>query len=141
MKTEHRFVFDTNVIVSALLCHDSVPARAFFLALQQGTVLISADLVRELSNVLGRRKFRRYITLEERDRFLVALVQACELVDINRRVKVCRDPRDDHILELALNGQASSIITGDRDLLTLGSFHGTEIVTPRQFLQQMDAGH
>ncbi len=57
-----RFVFDTNVIVSALLFNDSVPGKAFLRALDEGTVLISASLVRELSHVLSRERFDRYIS-------------------------------------------------------------------------------
>ncbi len=48
------FVFDTNVIVSALLFNDSGPGRAFFQALNYGTILISRPLVKELSEVLCR---------------------------------------------------------------------------------------
>jgi predicted nucleic acid-binding protein len=47
---------------------------------------------------------------------------------------VCRDPDDDRILECALAASAEVIVTGDRDLLDLGAFRDTPIMTPRQFL-------
>lgn len=90
-----RFVFDVNVLVSALLFRDSVPGQAVTRALNSGTLLISNDFVRELANVLGRDKFDRYIVRDERDRFLEALVRESELVDATEQVNVCRDPKDD----------------------------------------------
>lgn len=130
-----RFVFDTNVLVSALLLNESVPGQALGRALHSGTLLISNDFVRELANVLGREKFDRYIVRDERDRFLASLVRESELVDAAERVHVCRDPEDNHILELAVNGDAGVIVTGDTDLLVLNPFRGVRIVTPAEFLK------
>jgi uncharacterized protein len=47
---------------------------------------------------------------------------------------VCRDPDDDMVLECAVNAEAQFIVTGDNDILALGSFRGIRIVTPRTFL-------
>ena len=58
-----------------------------------------------------------------------------ELVDATERVNVCRDPKDDRILELAINGDAAAIVTGDSDLLVLNPFRGVRIVTPAEFLE------
>lgn len=130
-----RFVFDTNVLVSALLLTDSVPGQALARAMKSGTLLISSDFVRELANVLGRDKFDRYIVRDERDRFLEALVRESELVEATERVRVCRDPEDNRILELAVNGDAGVIVTGDRDLLVLNPFRGVRIAKPAEFLK------
>ena len=70
-----RFVFDTNVIVSALLFNESVPGQAFIRALNHGALLVSGPLMRELSRVLARDKFDRYISREERDEFLESLIR------------------------------------------------------------------
>lgn len=130
-----RFVIDTNVLVSALLFTESVPGQAVTLALNSGTLLVSSAFVRELDGVLGRDKLDHYVVREERDRFLEALVRESELVDIAEPVLVCRDPKGDHILELAVNGDAAAIVTGDRDLLVLDPFRGVRIVTPAAFLE------
>jgi len=130
-----RFVFDANVVVSALLFSDSVPGQALARALTSGRLLISSNLVGELANVLAREKFDRYIVRDERDRFLEALVRDSELVEAMERVHVCRDPEDNHVLELAVNGDAGIVVTGDRDLLVLDPFRGVRIVTPAEFLK------
>ena len=130
-----RFVFDTNVIVSALLFNDSVPGQAFIRALNHGMILVSGVLVGELSRVLGRDRFDRYVTREERDAFLESLIRESNLIEITEAVQVCRDPKDDQVLELAVNGNAAYIVTGDADLLVLNPFRGVEIVTPAEFLK------
>ena len=57
MSTERRFVFDTNVIVSAMLFNASVPGRAFFGAVEHGEVFFSPELLAQLVGVLRREKF------------------------------------------------------------------------------------
>ena len=131
----NRFVFDTNVTVSALLFNDSVPGQAFTRALDHGSILVSGSLVRELSRVLGRERFDRYVSREERDVFLESLIREADLIEITESVNVCRDPEDDRILELAVNGNATYIVTGDADLLVLNPFRGVKILTPAEFLQ------
>ena len=54
-------------------------------------------------------------------------------------MRACRDPSGDKFLELAVSGEASLIVTGDRDLLALTPFRTVEIVTPAQFLALPDA--
>ena len=51
---------------------------------------------------------------------------------------ICRDPKDDFILECAETGRADLIVTGDKDLLSLASYGRTEIVTPRQYLDRAE---
>ena len=98
---------------------------------------MSADVVSEISEVLGREKFRRYVTEEERERFLRSLLQEAELIEIEEKVQACRDPRDDRFLELAVDGSADCIMTGDDDLLTLNPFRDSEIIIPDDFLRTL----
>jgi putative PIN family toxin of toxin-antitoxin system len=65
---------------------------------------------------------------------LRALFAGAELVTVAEHVAVCRDPKDDKFLELAINGRADVIISGDADLLTLNTFHGIPIITPSAFV-------
>jgi predicted nucleic acid-binding protein len=60
---------------------------------------------------------------------------AAELISIIEHVKVCRNPTDDKFLELALNGKADVIVTGDSDLLVLDPFQGIPIISPATFVQ------
>ncbi len=129
-----RYVFDTNAIVSALLFNDSVPATAFSKALTEGTILSSISLVEELRDVLARPRFDAYVSYPERIAFLQAFVAETELVTVNEAIQICRDPKDDRVLEAAVNGQAEFIVTGDSDLLVHNPFRGIAILPPAQFL-------
>ena len=132
-----RFVFDTNVIVSAALLAGSVPRQAFDKALDEGRILISVPVLLELAEVLSRKKLNKYLLEEERMRFLVALLKEAELVEITEAVTDCRDAKDNKFLELAVSGEADCIISGDDDLLVLSPFRGIPILTPREFLSDL----
>jgi uncharacterized protein len=134
MSIELRFVFDTNAMVSALLFEQSVPANSFFVASDLGDILLSQATFAELRDVLGRTKFDRYLTQEEREGFLERLLDESTVVEILEIIKECRDPGDDKFLELAVSGQASCLVSGDQDLLVLNPFRGIPILTPAEFL-------
>jgi putative PIN family toxin of toxin-antitoxin system len=130
-----RYVFDTNTLVSALLTPHSTPRRALDYAFAHGHVLISLPLLRELYRVLNYPKLAPYITPAERAQFLTLLTIEGTLTTITVQLAIVRDPKDNFVLELAVSGGASVIITGDSDLLTLGRYDGIPIRTPAQFLQ------
>jgi uncharacterized protein len=132
-----RLVFDTNVVVSALLLPDSVPRRAFDKALDRGTVLLSLPTLTELNEVFARRRFDKYLPEEKRMRFLATLVKASEVVRVTETIEDCRDPRDNKFLELAVSGRADCIITGDEDLLALNPYRGIQVLTPKEFLTDL----
>ena len=129
-----RFVFDTNVVMSAALLAGSIPRQAFDKALDKGRVLISVSVLLELAEVLSRKKLNKYLLEEERMRFLVVLLKESELVEITVVVTDCRDAKDNKFLELAVSGEADCIVSGDEDLLVLNPFRGIPILTPREFL-------
>lgn len=64
---------------------------------------------------------------------LRGMLAAAELVTIAEHVAACRDPDDDKFLELAVNGNADAIISGDADLLSLDTFRGIPIITAAAF--------
>ncbi|MCX6637212.1 MAG: putative toxin-antitoxin system toxin component, PIN family [Acidobacteria bacterium] len=136
MTARLRTVFDTNVLVSAVLLPSSVPRQAFDLASQLGKLLLSVPTIRELDAVLRRPRFNRYLSEEERIEFLTTLVQEAELLTIVERVAVCRDSSDDKFLELAVSGRATHIVSGDPDLLVLHPFRGMAVLSPAAFLTQ-----
>ena len=134
MTPDLRVVFDTNVVISAMLLPLSVPRRALDRAVQGGRPLISAATTTELDEVIHLPKFDKYLSEEERIEFLTALVHEAELVNVVERVTHCRDPRDNKFLELAVSGRATHIVTGDSDLLVLHPFRGIIVVSPSAFL-------
>jgi putative PIN family toxin of toxin-antitoxin system len=130
---KNRFVTDTNVLVSYLLT-DSKPRQAVLKAMRKGRILISENLISELTGVLNRKKFDKYISLQIRRDFVRSLTEKGFFVYPDEKITVCRDPKDNMILELAVCGNASCIITGDQDLLSLVNFRKIPILTPDEFL-------
>jgi uncharacterized protein len=130
------FIFDTNVLISAALKKDSIPDRAFERAQKIGKVLISEDTYSELKNVINRTKFSKYLKDVDRSRFLAKYKAETLIVEVAHKVKICRDPKDDMFLDLALSGNARCIITSDPDLLILNPFENISIISPKDFLDQ-----
>lgn len=127
-----RIVADTNVIVSALV-FGGLPRRIFELS-EVGAYefFYSPHIQDETHRVLkekflwDERKLATYLADFWKIGFRVAPVQHIQVVT--------EDPDDDRILECALSARAEVIVSGDKHLLTLGSFGPVTIVSPRQFL-------
>ena len=132
----NRFVIDTNVFVSYLLSKNSKPRQAVIQAMRTGYILISENLISELSEVLDRKKFDQYVDLETRQDFIYSLSDEGLMIYPDGKITACRDPKDNMILELAVSGNADCIITGDKDLLILKKFRSIPIVTPDKFLNE-----
>ena len=131
-----RIVADTNLLVSRLLLPQSLPAQAVRKAVDKGQLLVSDATLGELADVLSRAKFDPYVSLEDRQDFIRVLNRVAERVIVTAPIKACRDPKDDKFLEVALNGEANLILTGDRDLLALHPFRGVDILSPREYLER-----
>jgi uncharacterized protein len=129
-----RIVIDTNVFISAAVLPRSVPRQAVDKALKDDIVLLSEETMHELTQVLSRSKFSRYIRVEQRVLFLAQMASVAEIVPIVQLVRECGDPKDDKFLEVALNGRADVIITGDTDLRQMNPWRGIQILSPAEFL-------
>jgi uncharacterized protein len=131
-----RVVVDTNVFISAALKEKSQPAIAVRTVSTADLLLKSTTTEREVFIALARPRLAPLIPPRFRD-WLHELLAAAELVTITERITACRDPKDDKFLELAVNGHADLIVSGDADLLTLNPFQGIPIVTPADFVQSV----
>jgi putative PIN family toxin of toxin-antitoxin system len=92
--------------------------------------------LRELAAKLLSPKFDRYIARERRMALLDRLAPNLVMVEVVQRIRACRDPKDDAFLELAVNGSANLIVTGDGDLSALHPFRGIDILSPSAYLER-----
>jgi uncharacterized protein len=129
-----RIILDTNILVSYMLKPSADMSKLMGSILASGRLLLSQDTFDELQRVIERFVTRGFITIQESSEFLGALVEVADWVKILEHVRVCRDPNDDIFLELAVNAQATFLITGDKDLLALHPFRDTRIITAREYL-------
>jgi putative PIN family toxin of toxin-antitoxin system len=132
-----RVVLDTNVLVSALLFRGRL-ARLVTLW-QAGTIVpvLTRETFAELRTVLSYPKFA--LTEAESDSLIQnEILPWFEVVEIAGPVPaICRDPDDDIFLAVAAAATADWLVTGDADLLALGSYQRTRIATPQEFLSQI----
>jgi putative PIN family toxin of toxin-antitoxin system len=139
MKAE-RLVIDTNVWIAALLSPGGAARRTVDWVLEHDIdILMSEAAFAELVTRLERPKFDRYRNVESWNLFLSELVELSLWQEDSRSAEgISRDADDDKFLSLAVIGQADAIISGDKDLLELGSHEGVPVLTPAQFLQAME---
>jgi putative PIN family toxin of toxin-antitoxin system len=125
-----RAVFDTNVFISAVLFGGT--PRALLVAAWEGLfqLSISQPILTEINRVLRSRFNYEASLLEELNREIGSL---CEWTEPAERIRACRDPDDDQVLECAVSARAQYVITGDADLLELDPFRGIRILSPSAF--------
>jgi len=127
-------VLDTNVLVSAVLL-GGVPRRLLERGIRGELDLVTSPaLIDELEEILRERfGFPAEIAGLVRGEIEV-------LADVVRPSvvpRVVRDPDDNEVLAAAQAGRAEAIVTGDQDLLVMGSHEGVQILTPRAFLDSL----
>jgi len=129
-------VVDTNVFISGLLLKKSLPRKIFLLLKEKKFELsISPLIFAEILRTLNKPKIRKLVSLEDCKELIVFLESVATFVFPKEKISLCRDPEDNIILECASAGKVDKIVTGDTDLLSLKSFRGISIVTPKEFLK------
>ena len=131
-----RATLDTNVFVSALN-FGGTPQQLLDLNTDEAfTLCLSPAIIEEIKRILQERFSWSDDSLET---VLEPIVSRAVIVEPETTARLSRDPDDDHILACALEAGADVIVSGDNDLVHLGSFEGIPILTPRQFLDRLAA--
>lgn len=138
-----RIVLDTNVVLSALLWRGT-PYRLLEAVRQRSETRLfcSPALLDELANVLTRPLATRRLATIGRSagEVLVDYVEAVEVVEPEHVPRVVpSDADDDQVIAAAIAAGADWIVSGDTDLLSLGSHQGIAILSAAQAMQRIDA--
>jgi uncharacterized protein len=133
-----RAVLDTNVLVAALISPGGGSAR-LLLELRSGAfeLIVSPLLLAELREVLGRDKFRRYLSEAEADAY-VELIRSEAVVradPVPSPEALSADPDDEYLIDLARDAGADALVTGDAHLLDLRAV--IPVMTPAEFLETL----
>jgi uncharacterized protein len=137
--TSPRVILDTNVLISRLLMPASTAGQAVRRVLDRVQPLVSEATLAELAHTLSKPKFDPYVSLDDRKEFFRLFARVAEWVSVTTTIRVCRDPKDNQFLELAVDGAATLLVTGDKDLLELAPFNTTAIMTPADVLALPDS--
>lgn len=133
-----KVVFDTNVLVSALLFRGELSKIVDLWVTGKIVPVISRDTFEEFKKVLFYPKF----SLTEKEVKIIIeenILPFFEVADITADVKgLCRDPDDNKFLSCAVSASADFIVSGDNDLCDLRKYKSVKIIYPRDFFNYFD---
>ncbi len=126
-------VFDTNILLSALFSQKGSPFRCLALA-KMGQ--FESVICREILDEFTEKLLVKFKFSEEKAQIAIEEVKGfSRLVSISGKLKaVPNDPDDDMVIECAIIGKATHIVTGDKHLLSLSSYQDISIVRASEFL-------
>lgn len=128
-----KIILDTNLWISFLI---SKNLNKLDPLINSGKIILlfSKESFEEFVDVVERPKFKRFISSKDIEQLLNLFDQFGELVNIKSNVNICRDEKDNFLLNLSIDGKADYLITGDKDLLVLKKIEKTKILTISEFL-------
>ncbi len=138
-----RAVIDTNILIRALIKPQGTVGPILSRLRAGNYVLVySEPLLNELlaKLVLPRIKGKYHLDDDAVEAFLALVALRGRQVSPTQQAHICRDPEDDTVIDAALAGAASYVVTGDEDLLTLNEFEGVRFVGPSAFLAILSRG-
>lgn len=130
-----RVIIDTNLWISFLLTKDFTRLDTI-IADKKLVLLFSQELIDEIVEVTQRIKFRKYFPLDEIESLLLKIRNRAEFIKIKSTITDCRDHKDNFLLSLSVDGKATHLITGDKDLLVLKVYGDTKILTMIAYLKE-----
>jgi putative PIN family toxin of toxin-antitoxin system len=132
-----RIVVDSNVWISALV-FGGAPRHVFEVVVRDALrLVVSAEILTEIRRVVVG-KFPAFV--EDVETLLSVLHDYLDTIPLGAiTIGASRDPDDNRVLETAILGGAAAIVTGDKDLLVLGTYDGVRITTPQDWLDRVRA--
>ncbi|MEK7838409.1 MAG: putative toxin-antitoxin system toxin component, PIN family, partial [candidate division NC10 bacterium] len=116
-----KVVIDTNIWISYLLGSLLQNLDEKILS-KEIKVVVSEEMLKELSEVASRPKFKNIFTSQRMKELLSLLDSYAIVVSPSQKVNACRDAKDNFLLEVAIEGKADYLVTGDEDLLVMKTF-------------------
>lgn len=135
-----RIVLDTNVLVSAIFWGGTPGLLIKQWLAERVELVASVEIIAEYERVLHEVAATRG-RADLAQRWVNLIAEHITLVDVSTKVKLCRDPDDDKYIDCAIQGGAAFLVSGDKDLLSLGTAGNTPIVTAKQVLAVLTKGH
>ncbi len=131
-----RVVIDTNVLFSLAMGSQKLQPILDAWEAERFTVLMSEELLAELTDVFSRPETERYLRPERASRFMSRAAQVSEWVEVLSPYPDFSDPKDRFLLAMLRDGKADVLITGDKALLSLRAFEDKPIVSPAAFFSE-----
>ena len=127
-----KVIIDTNLFVSFLIGKQLQGLKGLLINFRLELIFAEQN-IQELRIVTQRPKFIKYFKAEDMNDLIELIKAIGQIYTIDKVPNICRDPKDNYLLELARKGKADYLVTGDTDLLEIGKYKGTKIVTIKEF--------
>ncbi len=129
-----RIIIDTNLWISFVLSNkfDQLDALVYS---KENRILFSIELLEEIEATIRKPKLQIYFSETSMEETLTIFEPFIDLIKVKSTIQICRDSKDDFLLALAKDGKADFLLTGDKDLLEIGKFGRTTIITITEFLK------
>lgn len=131
-----RIILDTNLWISFLISKKFSKIDKL-IEVKKITLVFSDELIEEFIDVVSQPKFQNYFTNSDIERVLECFDQFGEMTKVTSDIKLCRDEKDNFLLNLSVDSKADYLVTGDKDLLVLEKIEKTKITTFADLIKQI----
>lgn len=132
-----KVILDTNLWISFLTSKRQKELDAL---LDSGaiTLIFSKELLEEFLEVSERPKFKRFFKKADIKTLLNQMEIFGKLIPVVSDINICRDPKDNFLLNLSVDRKADFLVTGDTDLLQIGQIDQTQIISWSEFVSKLN---
>ena len=127
-----KVIIDTNLFISFLIGKKLKILKELLTDFRVELIFAEQNM-EELRMVSQRPKFRQYFKADDLDDLIDLIKSIGEVIEIINFPEICRDPKDNYLLELARISKSNYLVTGDIDVLEIGNYKKTKIITAREF--------
>ncbi len=138
MSKKIRVIIDTNLWISFLISNNFNKLDKI-LGSKQCTIIFSQELLDEFIEVSNRPKLMKYFGQSYLEAIIETIEEFAEFIDVTSQIKFLNDSKDDFLLSLAMDGKADYLITGDKELLNVGTYNVTIIISMTEFLKKFES--
>lgn len=134
--SNEKIILDTNLWISFLISNNFSQLDQL-IENKEIILIFSNELLEEFIEVVHRPKFKKYVSEEDIANLLNYFDQYGRIIEVKSNVQICRDQKDNFLLNLSIDSKAHFLITGDKDLLVLKRVQKTKIISFRAFLKHI----
>ncbi|WP_010424007.1 putative toxin-antitoxin system toxin component, PIN family [Anaerophaga thermohalophila] len=131
-----KVILDTNLWISFLITKNYNFIDKF-VENKRVTLIFSKELIQEFLTVATRPKFQKYFTDQDIQKLLRSFDNFAKIIETTSNIEICRDFKDNFLLNLAIDSKADFLVTGDNDLLELKRIEKTKILTIRELKEKI----
>jgi hypothetical protein len=131
-----KIILDTNLWISFLITK-KFDQLDKLIENRDIRLIFSNELIEEFIDVVNRPKFKKYFSKKDIEKIMEYFDQFGTLVKVKSDITICRDEKDNFLLNLSVDSKANYLITGDKDLLVLEKIGNTSIITFTDFIEKI----